>query len=302
MSALPKLSLGIAAAAVSCLMAGQVVAQQQAVGDRQNAAIDQPAATNPEIGNAQSQPGRQIDRPAATSPREYTANFRGANHAGGNQADVQRYIVGCLLTKNQGEVEMGQFAQQQSQNQQVKEFAQQMVQDHGKLVQQLQQLSGKQTTAAENNDRDSASPSREAAGQTNTVGDAAIANHRSDNTIRAGEGGAGGNSAVDQLMAIERQISQQCLQNAKEELQQKKGVEFDKCYIGSQIDGHMQMLAALEVLQQQGPDQVKQIAQKAKPDVQKHLDHAKQIMQQLEGASGSTTNERAARQPAAQQR
>jgi predicted outer membrane protein len=113
---------------------------------------------------------------------------------------------------------------------------------------------------------------------------------------------AAGNSAVNELMSIEKQIAQRCLQNAKEEMQQKQGAEFDKAYIGSQIGGHMEMLAALQVLEQQGPDQVKQIAQQAQPTVQKHLDQAKQLMQQLEGASGSTTGERAARQPAAQQR
>ena len=46
--------------------------------------------------------------------------------------------------KNKCEVEFAQLAQQQSQNPQVKEFAQMLEQDHQKIVQQLEPLAGGQ--------------------------------------------------------------------------------------------------------------------------------------------------------------
>jgi hypothetical protein len=60
------------------------------------------------------------------------------------------------------------------------------------------------------------------------------------------------------------------------------------------------MLAALEVIEQQGPDQLRQIAQQAQPTVEQHLQHAKQLMKQLEGASPSRSQ--AERQPSRTQR
>jgi predicted outer membrane protein len=105
-------------------------------------------------------------------------------------------------------------------------------------------------------------------------------------------------SVVDHLLALDRQIVERSTQAAKEDLQQKEGAEFDKCFVGAQIVGHTKMLAALEVLQQQGPEQIQQLAQQAQPNVQKHLEHAKQIMKQLEAAG--PTDSRAARRPTTQ--
>jgi len=282
MSASPRLKFGVLAVGLSCLLAGYVVAQQEALQDQPAAAIDQPAA-QPRAG--------QTNQPN-TQRREYTANFRGNQAAAGaQQQEVQRYVTGCLLSKNQAEVELGEFAQQQSQSPQVKEFAQMVVQDHGKLVQQLKQLAGTQGTANRTDgqlgERTQPAAARNAAGQNAAEPSTAI---------RA----TANNTAVDQLLALEKQIVERCTQAAKEELQQKQGAEFDKCYIGGQIGGHMHMLAALQVIQQDGPEQLRQIAQEAQPTVQMHLDQAKEIMKQLEGAGA--TGPRAARQPTQPQR
>jgi predicted outer membrane protein len=276
MSATPKLRIGIAAAGLSCLFAGYVLAQQLIEQPREDAAAQQQTDPDRTAG--------QIDR-AQTTRQEYTAQFRGNQNAGAQNQDVQKYIAGCLLSKNQAEVEINQFAQQQAQNPEVKEFAQQMVKDHQKLVQELQQIASKHGGQA--TDRTRTATSLDATGQADTNASAAA-------------GAANSNSAVDQLLALERQITKQCTQAVRDELQQKQGAEFDKCYIGSQIGAHMSMVAALEVLSQQGPEQIQQVAQKAQPIVQQHLDHAKMLAKQLEGES--TTGSRAARQPADTQR
>jgi predicted outer membrane protein len=273
------------AAGLSCLFTGFVVAQQETVRERPDAAIDQPAAQDP---------AGQTDRSKAQR-REYTANFRGDRaNASAQTQDVQRFLVGCLLAKNQAEVELGKFAQQQSQSPEVKEFAQMLVQDHSKLIEKLQKVAGAQNASrpdarldAETGERTLPAENRDVAGQNAAERNA---------TTRL----AGNNAAVDQLLAMEQQIVERCTQAAKDELQQKQGAEFDKCYVSSQIGGHMHMLAALEVIQQQGPEQLQLLAQEAQPNVQKHLDHAKQLMKQLEGA-GAVGN-RAARQPTQPQR
>lgn len=243
-----KLKFGVVAAGLSCLVVGYACAQQ---------VIDQQLDRAGQAREAAQQPG-QIDQTA--TPQEgqpYTAQFRGTQGAGGQSQEVQKYIASCLLSKNQAEVEFAQMAQQQSQNPQVKEFAQMLVKDHTQLVQKLQPLAG--------------------AGQI-------------DAQRQIGQAG-GQNDALGQLATIEKAIGERCKENFREELQQKQGSEFDKCYVGSQIAGHMHSVAALEVLQQQGPGQVKQLAQEALPKVQQHLDHAKQLMKQLEGETTSSTNQ-----------
>jgi predicted outer membrane protein len=267
--------IGIAAAGLSCMFAGYVLAQQL---------IDQPREQAVERQAIDAdQPAGQADR---AESREYTAQFRGSQAAGTQNQEVQKFLVGCLLSKNKAEVEIAEFAQQQAQNPEVKGFAQTMVRDHQKLVQELQQMAGAHGAGAAERARTTTSP----------------------NAIRQPDAGtatatttrAVGNSAVDQLLAIENQITERCKQALRDELQQKQGIEFDKCFVNAQIGGHMKSLAALEVIQQQGPEQLQQVAQKAQPIVQQHLEHAKELAKQLDAQSA--TGSRTARQPSEPQR
>jgi predicted outer membrane protein len=71
-------------------------------------------------------------------------------------------------------------------------------------------------------------------------------------------------------------------QDLKKELEGKSGRDFDSCYVGSQIGGHMHMAAALDVLSDQTTGQLRDIVKDAQPTVDKHLDRAKKLMDQLD--------------------
>jgi len=101
-----------------------------------------------------------------------------------------------------------------------------------------------------------------------------------------------GDAQLKQVAQIEEKINDRCNQALREELQQKSGTEFDECYLGAQIAGHMHMLAALEVLPDESQGQLKQIAEDAKPTVQKHLDQAKDLMKQLKSSENTNQAER----------
>lgn len=276
MSAPLKLRTGVVAAGLSCLVVGYALAQQ--VGEQIRPG--QPAQPGQQAG--------QLDRPATQQPgqpgQQYTAQFRGSQPTGGQNQELEKFIASCLLSKNKAEVEFAQMAQQRSQNPEVKEFAQMLVQDHSQLVQKLEPIAGEQGASTRPGLSDTTrTPS--ATGQTD-----------------ASRTGQSGSDALHQLASLEKQIGERCKENLREELQSKQGAEFDKCYVGSQIAGHMDSVAKLEVLQQQGPDQVKQIAQQALPKVQQHLDHAKQLMKQLEGTGATSTTNQAERQSSRTQR
>jgi len=86
----------------------------------------------------------------------------------------------------------------------------------------------------------------------------------------------------DRRSQIERQINDRCLALLEQELSSKTGKEFDACYLGSQIGGHMHMKAALEVLADETTGELQQIAQDARPTVEQHFKHAQDLMRQVD--------------------
>jgi predicted outer membrane protein len=296
MSASLKLKGGVLAAALSCLVAGLAVAQQ----------LQQAPGTQPRPGQP-GQPG-QRDR-AATQPaqrgQQYTAEFRGTQTAGGQTSqEIEHYLANCLLIKNKAEVELGQFAQQQAQSPEVKEFAQMLIKDHQQAIQKLQPLAGaqgaqgtSQRPGARQYDTQQSTPAAQRQGQ--------ALNQDADQSLTSTQPGKQ-NDALSQLTEIDRQISERCQELVREELQSKSGPEFDHCFVAAQIGSHTHMLAALDVLGQRSQGELRQFVQEAKPVVQRHLEHAKQLaktqMQAQTGARAGSQAERQPGQPQTQQR
>ena len=279
MSALSKMKVGLIAAGLSCLVIGFAWAQQETEREYEREGAPQARDTDADrdVG--------QIDRSTTLERQPRTAQFRGTQPGAAGQQEVQQFLASCLLTKNKAEVELAQFAQQQAQNPQVKQFAQRMVEDHQQIVQKVQPLAGKQGTRTDASGQFDAQ--RQTSDTTRLPGSpgAGQPDRDANQSLTAGRTAGQQNAAIKELAQIDRQITQRYFDAVREDLQQKQGAEFDKCYLASQIGGHMHMLAALEVIQQQGPDQLRQIAQQAQPKVQQHLEHAKQLMKQLEGSS-----------------
>jgi predicted outer membrane protein len=291
---------GVAAAGFACLVAGSAIAQraaeQRAAGQTRDN-VSQRAITDQNDQSTQLQTDR-----VRTTQRTQLGERNVQLQAGGQNQEVEKFLAGCLLAKNKCEVEFAQLAQQQSQNPQVKEFAKMLEQDHQKIVQQLEQLAGGQagqtTTRAESQFQStSASGQNDAQRQPSDTarlpGSPGATQTTRTETQTEAYGSQEMSGPFAQLAKIEKQIGERQKQAMLDELQQKSGVEFDKCYIGSQVGSHMQSLAALEVIsQQQG--KLAQAAQQALPTVQQHLDHAKQLAKQLE--SGSQARSQAERQ------
>jgi predicted outer membrane protein len=297
MSTLNHLKTAATAAGLLGLLAVGVVAQQGA------GQLDRPRTEQPDRSGI-----RQADR--GQSGR-VTAQYgqRDGQFAGAHSQEVENYLANCLLMKNKAEIEFAEFAQQQSQNPEVKQFAQKLIQDHGQLVQKLQPLASmsavdRQTSTATRVDTRQIDAQRDASDTTRLPGSpgaAAARNDRPNQSLTATQTQQQGQSgALHQLAQIEKQIGERCKQALKEELQSKSGAEFDKCYVGAMIGSHMQSLAALEVIGQQTQGQLAEVAQQAQPIVQQHLDHAKQLAKQLEGTQAGARAER--QQPTRTQR
>jgi predicted outer membrane protein len=305
MSAIVSARIGAIATGLSCLLLSIAIAADtdpvtgkvipsQSLDNTTPRAGQNDRAQAPQQGTRRGQP--------------YTANYGAQAGTGQASQEVEHYLANCLLQRNKAEVEISQFAEEQSQNPQVKQFAGQMVKDHQQLVQKLEQIAGNQPTAQRGSSRlDLNAPSgtdRTTLGATGvpatpaTPGTETPATPGATSTTETSpEPGATANRgmmspALSQLAGIEQKIGDHCKQALREELQQKSGAEFDQCYLGAQVGAHMQMLSALEVIAQENTGQLKQIADEARPIVQKHLDKAKDLMKQEKGEPGTARAQR----------
>lgn len=315
MSAALKTRIGVVAAGLMCLLVSAALAQQ-----------DQPTTQKSPDANSASQsdraPLRQADPATTSGTGEHNRSASGQTDyraartlTGDHNRLVDNFLVSCLLDQNQAEVQLSEIAIQKSENPEVKQFAQKMVTDHKKMIEQLQPLAtmqsganrpassllggtseaqGRSETTVGRSTDTSALPGSSGAGQTIPPAGVTIAPGRAGTardiatnaTANAAMAAAGG--PVHQLTQIDKQINERCLQMARDELQQKSGAEFDKCYVGNAVAMHSQALAALQVIGKQTQGKLAQVAQQAEPTVQQHLDEAKQLIKQLDSQSSAT--------------
>jgi putative membrane protein len=207
-----QLKLGLAVALALACLATEASAQQRLLRRERN-------SNQSGSQNIQQTAGTATDSSASTVDKQFAA---------------------CLLQANEAEVKVAKIAAQKADSPAVKQFAEQMIQDHTALANKLQQFVGNQ-------------------------------------------------QPTDRRSQIERQIGDRCLAMFEQELESKTGKEFDSCYLGSQIGGHMHMKAALEVLASETTGQLQQIAQDAQPTVEHHLQQAKDLMRQVDQRQANTS-------------
>jgi predicted outer membrane protein len=227
-----SLRTGFYAAGVCCLLSAAALSQQP----------------NPGTDRGQFQPGKSNTPNRSNSERNgrrdsARSNERGDQSANGEQGEKLNYaIAACLLDHNKAEVELAKMAVEHSKNDDVKQFAEQMVKDHSQMVDKLQQF-------------------------------------------------VGSHEPTDRRSQIDRKINERCAESMRKELESKTGHEFDAAYVGSQIGGHMQMLAAVEVLSDETSGDLQSIVKEAKPVVEKHLKQAKDLMEKSGARQASRTRD-----------
>jgi predicted outer membrane protein len=226
---------------------------------------DQPATGQPQFGAPRDQ----------SAPQTGQAGRLGA---AGQGSDMNTLIASCMLIGNQEEVALAQLAVDQAESDRVKQFAQKLIDDHQKAIQKLQPLAkpgiglkeGRQTASA------SQQPGAQQLGaQQYTANRPSL------------ERGAGNPVTVDQILQLNQQAAQECLQMTKSMLQEKQGAEFDKAFAGMQIGAHVGMLAKLKASERHATGELASVIQESKQAVEQHLEQAKQICKDLESSSNS---------------
>ncbi|RIK72188.1 MAG: hypothetical protein DCC68_26705 [Planctomycetota bacterium] len=262
---------------------------------------------------------QQADRPIDREPPPRTERPEQADPARGPATQnavckpVEDFFVRCLTQANQAEVALSKIAQQRASNKEVQAFAEQLAQDHTKMLGQLQQISGRSSTrgaleGAAPPDRGD-SPATRPGAQDRPAADRPA-------TARPAPGGAGqargeipergaaparpttGSSDLASVAKIAEEVGKLCLASAMEELETKKGEEFDKCFVGMQIAAHQKMADELAVLKNHvGSPELRQLLTQGHETTTNHLSHAKNLMKTLDQGGTAT-----ARKPATPER
>lgn len=172
-------------------------------GGNQAGATGRSAGRAAAAGGASSATEGGLNQDASDDFGARTANFPPQGEEGrgqsGGQGQGQRGqlndqgLVRWIAAGNEAEIRVNEFAQQQAQNDQVKQFAQRMVQEHTMLGQQLQQAAGQggqggQGGASGQGGADGQSGTSDASGQNR-------ANRRNANSAAGGADDQSGNAS-----------------------------------------------------------------------------------------------------------
>lgn len=235
-------------------------------------------------------------------------------------------FAACVALGNQEEISIARFAQEKSKNDEVKEFAKMMVQDHQAFLQKLERFAPEATrngylsekaieprdiTQPDANERDPVRvddsleelkaeagtiqqtsgtqekvDTREASGKREETS-GKREEKREERQERRDEARAQQWRHID-FMALHREMAESCLQQAKQELSKKDGDEFDECFIGQQIAKHAAMKSALTVFERHTTGDLHQVLADGLSTTEKHLSRAQELKKKLAASSAAS--------------
>lgn len=233
------------------------------------------------------------DEPATQPGKERTIAKPVAVQEHGN---LDQHFAACLVLANQNEVAGARLAQQRSKSPEVKSFAQTLEKEHQLFITELQKFGGKQfqsrtsgqTTEASRIDSRTENAKTVKPAERAAVIEPTAGERRTDAKPRAVTDGNkavihGDNLATaDTLLQIKQEMADECLASMERELSGKEGREFDACFIGMQLAGHMHMVDELKVLERHATADLQGTLRKGRETAQKHLERAREIMKDID--------------------
>jgi len=234
-------------------------------------------AQQPNAGQASPQP--QMTAPPGTVGAGGTGSATGGSTTGNamsssraEELSTQEFMRMAAMS-DRFEIDSSHIAMERSQNQEVKQFAQRMVQAHERTTQQLQQLmqqmqggTGTQTSGIGTDD----TATTRAGSSTGTVGSSS-----------GGSGAASGSTTTAQGGMPPQGMDQQHAQMLQQ-LRDAQGAEFDRLYLQQQVQAHQKAVDMFGNYVRRGNNaQLKQWATRTLPTLQDHLQQAQQLQEAL---------------------
>lgn len=269
--------------------------------------------------DSQARPALGIDeRDRANQPDQYETRKVVADSHTSQRQTVKDVLVKKLMKANEAELELAQMAQQKTDNEELRQFTQTLIQDHQGLKQKLQQVSGKdghaQSDRASLNARSRTQPGTQTPGsnraesgiqepnrreastqiqEQNELGRQTPATPRGQGVTQAqdrqdrtnafaGNQSEQSNYVPQELCKVMEKAADNSLQMTKEMLQKYEGQDFQMGFLGQQIVAHTQMIAHLKAIESDGPDELQEITREALTKTEQHLKKAKELANKFE--------------------
>jgi len=251
--------------------------------------------------NDQTVPGQTTTERGQTDRDQTERGQIRATTANAMRPDAAHYMKECLIGGNQAEIALARIAEQRATDPEVKKFAQQMIEEHTAFLNKLRgetSADSGQATPGQNTAGQVIDPqSREGkpgvdinvpvvgvhiqAGETRDSRETPVANRPANPQMAGG---------ARQFIQIMKEVETQCLQSKTNELNQKEGAQFDRCYIGGQVAAHMKMADELGVFSRYATGDLQPILQEGLQTTKQHLAQVKQLAERLENATPRSAN------------
>lgn len=199
------------------------------------------------------------------------------------QAELARPIVEFFASKlvlcNNAEIQIGQMAAKKSTNSEVKQFAEMLATDHAKFNEQLKPFvaSYSEQPIAITEKTNTTNPSAIAADGVRLDQDPANSKTQKETSLRLDT-----QSTLQSLYEVCDATHKNHLAACTEMLTKKSGKEFDKAFVGSQIVGHMQLLAELKALETRSGNEFQTVVRGAIKSVEAHMQAAESLCKTME--------------------
>jgi len=231
-----------------------------------------------------------------TRPQPAPTRNQPAQPQAGARENLDAPLALEVALANDNEIILAKFAQTRTDSKEVRKFAETMEKDHGQFAQELQRFAGNLSELRDHRETRPADGRRNPAGAPGAASGAGAENRREAVPPReavAPQAGAAPRAAAPPAGArqpahmnvfeqIKLELADTCLDSAQRALQEEKGAEFDKCYMGMQIGAHMKMIDTLKVFEKHSSPELQQVLRKGQQTAQKHLDQAKKLMKDVD--------------------
>ncbi len=226
----------------------------------------------------------RIERRADDDARPTSDIRRNASH----EAQLTDYFVDQLMLANESEIELSQIAAQKTENQEVKQFAEKLIQDHQQLDEKLKQLAPEAAARF-------AEPGRRVGGRlVDRLADRLDADRPADRPaadrptndrpaqIRTGARDTGAHDVLTKLCMINHEACENHRQMSKQMLEKYQGQDFNMAFLGMQIGQHAWLLSELKALDGVGTPEFQEVVVQARQNVEQHLQQAKELSKKFE--------------------
>jgi hypothetical protein len=253
------------------------------------------ALVSAQVNQNQTQPGRtQQGQTEVQSGRAKVTDERSG------WKDTDQLMASCITIQNLEEVALAKMAEDKLQSDEAKKFATMMQEQHQAYLTKLEKFASEAARqpldlegSASRTELELTSTTKgrtkqvtETTPDDRTDADKTTSTDK-DRTTQPDKSG----SQVD-LIQLDREIAQECLNAAKAEMQGKQGVEADQCFLGYQIAKHAAMKAKLTVFERHASPELAKVFAEGADTAEKHKNEAEEIMKGL--ASADTGAERRA--------